>query len=178
MDKNIIIDGVDVSGCKYFQIEANTIYPKAHYCGSTFNRFCEDDENCVYKQLKRLEIENETLKSQLDFAVQQKEVLEQENAKLKEKYQEELTVNTQLQEWQDEDLRQIAELKRELEQANEWNKTLWQKLEKIKEIAETALKANYCNNCDGVGLPDCGDYECHTYALDKIMNIIEGAKDE
>jgi chromosome segregation ATPase len=55
---------------------------------------------------------------------------------------------------------------------------LEQKLEKIKEVAETALKANYCNNCDGVGLPECGDYECHTYALDKIMNIIEGAEND
>lgn len=61
MDKEIIIDGVDVGGCKYFQIEANTIYPKAHYCGSTFNRFCEDDDNCVFKQLKRLEQENREL---------------------------------------------------------------------------------------------------------------------
>ena len=51
------------------------------------------------------------------------------------------------------------------------------KLEKIKEIAENALKANYCNNCDGVGLPECQDTECHTYALDKIMNIIKGAEE-
>ena len=37
-----IINGVNVAGCKYFQIEANELYPKAHYCGSTFNRFCEE----------------------------------------------------------------------------------------------------------------------------------------
>ena len=53
-----------------------------------------------------------------------------------------------------------------------------QKLEKIKEITETALKANYCNNCDGISILDCGDYECRTYALDEIMNVIEGAEDE
>ena len=52
------------------------------------------------------------------------------------------------------------------------------KLDKIKEITETALKANYCNNCDGVGLPECSDAECHTYALDKIMDVIKGAEDE
>lgn len=66
MTEETIIDGIDVSGCKYFQIEANTIYPKSHYCGSTFNRFCEDDENCVYKQLKRLEAENANLKEKLE----------------------------------------------------------------------------------------------------------------
>lgn len=75
-EKGVIIDGVDVSGCKYFQIEANTIYPKAHYCGSTFYRFCEDGDNCIYKQLKRLEFENKLLKA--DY-----EASEEENKKLK-----------------------------------------------------------------------------------------------
>ena len=59
----------------------------------------------------------------------------------------------------------------------EENAKMKAKLQKIKEIAETALKANYCNNCDGCGLPECMDTECHTYALDKIMDVIEGAEE-
>lgn len=83
---HFIIDGVDVSGCKYFQIEANIIYPKAHYCGSTFNRFCEDDENCVYKQLKRLEQENAKLKDLLETRCYNE--VEFENKKLKQALEE------------------------------------------------------------------------------------------
>jgi len=65
-----------------------------------------------------------------------------------------------------------------LKRLEQENAKLKEKLEKIKEYAETALKANYCNNCDGVGIPECGDYECHTCALDKIMDVIKGAEDE
>ena len=59
MTEETIIDGVDVSECEYYQIEANELYPKAQYCGSMRNTFCENEPNCYYKQLKRLQ---ETLK--------------------------------------------------------------------------------------------------------------------
>lgn len=93
----------------------------------------------------------------------------QENAKLKNKHQEELTVNTQLRKWQDEDLRQIAQLEKELdlfrklhnnEQAQ--RRIFEAKLEKIKEIA----KEN--NICEGFGC----------IPMYKILKVIEGAEDE
>lgn len=52
-EEQIIIDGVDVSKCEFHQIEANELYPKAHYCGSIKNTFCEDNPNCYFKQLQR-----------------------------------------------------------------------------------------------------------------------------
>lgn len=37
--------------------------------------------------------------------------------------------------------------------------------EKLKRL-ETKRKANYCNNCEGIGISDCEDYGCHTYAYE------------
>jgi hypothetical protein len=56
-DKQIIIDGVDVSGCGELHInQANAII-----CEIT-GYLCEDRQNCYYKQLKRKEQECEELK--------------------------------------------------------------------------------------------------------------------
>ena len=64
MDKEIIIDGVNVAGC--VQLVEEPFYP----CG--LGGECKGWENCYYKQLKRLEqeiaelkAENEKLKEEL-----------------------------------------------------------------------------------------------------------------
>ena len=62
-DKQIIIDGVDVSKCKYIDIE-NFEKPICH-CISQRNECempCEYNKDCYYKQLKRKEQECEELK--------------------------------------------------------------------------------------------------------------------
>ena len=89
-----IIDGVDVAGCRR-RIGKNS------YC-RYFKRPCADNNfNCIWKQKARLE---------------------QENEELKRKYEENKTVILQLQQWQDEDLRQIAELKQKYEKMVEISK--------------------------------------------------------
>jgi hypothetical protein len=56
-DKQIIIDGCDVSGCgELVKQDENTLI-----CEIT-GYLCEDRQNCHYKQLKRKEQENEELK--------------------------------------------------------------------------------------------------------------------
>lgn len=67
MDKNIIIDGVNVWSCKHYDLENN--YCDQSYLGeggllkNTKNpKRCECSPNCYYKQLKRLEQENAELK--------------------------------------------------------------------------------------------------------------------
>lgn len=65
-DKEIIIDGVDVSGCDYFMprsngVKACDLYRNAHRRYGT----CECGHNCYYKQLKRLEQENARLKEEI-----------------------------------------------------------------------------------------------------------------
>lgn len=71
----IIIDGVDVSGCEFHQIDANELYPKAHYCGSMKNTFCENDPNCYYKQLVRKTQECEKFKEELNFLKNNEDLL-------------------------------------------------------------------------------------------------------
>lgn len=59
MTEEIIIDGVDVSGCDFYEL-----------CGCIENNHeineCKDNPDCYYKQLKRLEQENKELKSALE----------------------------------------------------------------------------------------------------------------
>ena len=89
-----IINGVEVEGCEFQKecIEYKDIsYLKDMPICAIFSMSvaCHDKVNkCkyygLYKQLQRMKAENETLKSQLDFEVQKKEVLEAENEKLKQ----------------------------------------------------------------------------------------------
>lgn len=57
MDKEIIIDGVKVEECSYYNKD-NT-----PYCCEVWDNECEA-QNCYYKQLKRLEQENAELKAE------------------------------------------------------------------------------------------------------------------
>lgn len=86
--KKVYIDGVDVSGCEFYQIEANQLYPNAQYCGSMRNTFCENEPDCYYKQLKRLERQYEDVlklaKENADSNEYCLQELEQENERLKE----------------------------------------------------------------------------------------------
>lgn len=60
-DKQIIIDSVDVSGCKYFENTENEMCCSLHCCGG-----CRTYKDCYFKQLKRKEQECEFLKNCLD----------------------------------------------------------------------------------------------------------------
>lgn len=74
MDKEIIIDGVDVAGCfnldewKHCNIcqELIKTIPNRHQCLIEEELRCEFYTNCYYKQLKRLEQDNEELKAYKD----------------------------------------------------------------------------------------------------------------
>lgn len=79
-DKQIIIDGVDISKCKHYDEVFN--YCDQSYLGeggllkNTKNpKRCECSPNCYYKQLKRKEKECEELKQTL---VKIKEIAEKE----------------------------------------------------------------------------------------------------
>lgn len=58
-DKEIIIDGVDVSGCS--ELFKTTQRPQ---CALIDQYYCETNPDCYYKQLKRLEQENAELKAE------------------------------------------------------------------------------------------------------------------
>lgn len=61
--KQIIIDGVDVSGCSYFNCTDE------HFCDECSSEFgcaiCDERPNCIYKQLKRKEQSEERLVKQI-----------------------------------------------------------------------------------------------------------------
>ena len=61
-DKEIIIDGVDVSGCEY------CLKMTKYRCTiqrDVYKYLCEENPNCYYKQLKRKEQECKKLKQTL-----------------------------------------------------------------------------------------------------------------
>lgn len=75
----IIIDGVDVSGCEFYEEmrelpdNLNGGYYIQHcYCGLQGDNYCICNKNpdCYYKQLKRLQAENEELKEATDNLLQ------------------------------------------------------------------------------------------------------------
>ena len=66
IDKQIIIDGVDVSGCEWFgQIDLDINVICTSNSPKKCNAYCKDIPNCYYKQLKRKEQECEELKEEL-----------------------------------------------------------------------------------------------------------------
>ena len=72
-DKQIIIDGIDVSGCSYFN------FIDEHYCDECSSEFgcaiCDERTNCYYKQLKRKEQECEKFKKDLHLNFKEKDKL-------------------------------------------------------------------------------------------------------
>ena len=94
MTEEIIIDGVNVAGCKF--LEEAVRYNNKAVCSCTDVRDCEGDlfieccgekPNCYYKQLKRLEQENKELKEKIIELSEEKGHLIVENNTLKESNQ-------------------------------------------------------------------------------------------
>lgn len=71
----IIIDGVDVSGCGHFYIRPED---RATCCTNHVNCLCGANPNCYYKQLARKTQECEELKNNLHIANTNHEAAEQE----------------------------------------------------------------------------------------------------
>lgn len=122
MNEEIIIDGVNVAECEY---AANTIPVdcKNNTC------FCYEDENCYFKQFKRLQEENKKLKEVTNEAI-----IEHEN----------LLINRNDFAERAEKYRQALEkIKKTIldHKSKEWNcfNDMDAKLEKISEILDEVL---------------------------------------
>ena len=93
MENNeIYIDGVNVAECEnYVHIEEERYKPecncrlttveRGYYCDTYATSVCEE-ENCKYKQLKRLEQENEKLKEEKLYRGIDRQFIEDANDKL------------------------------------------------------------------------------------------------
>lgn len=78
-DKQIIIDGCDVSGCEHYD---GVCLGNHHY------KWCKDNDNCYYKQLKRKEQECEAYKMEAEEGKEINAELKAENEHLSEKEEE------------------------------------------------------------------------------------------
>lgn len=169
-DKQIIIDGVDVSGCEDYRYFNN-----AHYCDLHYTRkLCEDLHNCYYKQLKRkeqecanneiahkkeLEIFNQECidtQEQLMKAVNELDQLKAENEILKEKLerQKDYMISYKLY---------TIEQKQKLKQA-------------LDGVEEYALK-QFCDNCEEIGSTELISH-CEYCEYNEIFNNINKAKEQ
>ena len=81
MSRKIIIDGVNVAECSYYNEENKP------YCCEIWDNECEA-QNCYYKQYLRLKQENEELKKQLEIDKNQINYFIEENEKLKKRCEE------------------------------------------------------------------------------------------
>lgn len=94
-DKQIIIDGVDVSGCEYFRVTLPSGCLGEHRCNcdsiNSMSLNCEDN-NCIYKQLKRKEQECENgikrIKDLEERIINHSDTIEEYCNKLAKKQQE------------------------------------------------------------------------------------------
>ena len=130
MDKQIIIDDVDISGCEY------CLKMTKYRCTiqrDIYKWLCEENPNCYYKQLKRKEQECEELKedrerwkSNFNGKVSAIEELLQQLDQLKAKNIKIYKTLTEIKEIADKDFRHTA--------WEEYAKQLKQILQKISEV--------------------------------------------
>lgn len=68
MSDKVIVDGVDVSGCGFRHKDTDNQCHIALAFSEEYGEcwHCEQIENCYYKQLQRLKIENEKMKQALE----------------------------------------------------------------------------------------------------------------
>jgi hypothetical protein len=136
MTEEIIINGVNVAGCKYYTQDyqrANNIEGRYEHCKDVCELngdnyfYCKMNNDCYYKQLKRLE---------------------QENKELKEKIKKYSAINEQ-------DTKDYVELKRENVRLFNESIELRAKnieyksaLEEIREKAQHCIRQDVCALCD------------------------------
>ena len=136
-NKEIYIDGVDVSGCIHYKATG-----KYNTCGYD----CGLTQNCYYKQLKRKEQECEELKKIIDEA---------KNSKLDLKsFLVGEAIQNEYEEQHDQLKAENKELKEELEELkeeNEYNEAnaieFKQTLTEIKEIAQYDVYTSHTDLC-------------------------------
>ena len=86
-NKEVYINGVDVSGCIYFK--KNNKMSMCRACNSGVGTpYCEYHKDCYYKQLKRKEQECEKINLTNERLVAEKYIMNEEILKLKRKEQE------------------------------------------------------------------------------------------
>ncbi len=177
--EQIIIDGVNVSGCEYFRPNS-TLTCSRGYGGSCDNKY--SDKQCYSKQLARKtqECDNwkhqaelgsgptDRLSKQLEEKMQECEELKEKNAKLEKKLELIPCANEALQIGYTAYKKQTEYL---LGKSDRYRKAL----EEIEEIVKE-LKRDICNNCGWYNTDNCNPIGNVCGDLIKILDIINKAK--
>ena len=159
-DKQIIIDGVDISECKELVNECDCYLTEEHDYRSetpyTYNN-CSRFPNCYYKQLKRKEQECKELKEDLQLAKQLVDWI------LK-------TFNLESYDWladQNEISTEIESIKTKFKspQSDHYRKAL--------EEIETTVKTE-CEETCGSKLEDCTNFFCSSKHIIDVINKAKG----
>lgn len=142
-DKPIIIDGVDVTKCRFYKagicILSYAFVEEGYNC-----IICEDCPNCNYKQLQRKTAEYEELKKNNDFA----------DVVLQRKLDKLMNKNNRLE----EELNQIKLL---LEGKNNQYNAKQQECEELKKALAIKTGKDYINEIQDIQMK----YECHQKSL-------------
>lgn len=171
-EKEKIINGIDVSECEHhytntvngIMYNGCAIYEQINELGYSQDTLCEQNPDCYFKQFKRLQKENESLKSLNDFNVQKIEVLKEENEKLHRHCQicENFIDGIPCKPLRDMDY----DLQKVISQRDKY-------IQALEEIREKCLKmCNICDNIDGeTYLDDCNSICEYCKIVKLIMKI-------
>ena len=173
-DKQIIIDGVDVSGCILRRRKEPNCTVCNGYSSKVFEFDCSDFKNCYYKQLKRKEQECEKLRGdfhdtneQLNLKNEYIQKVKQECEKLKSQVDEDYNYyTTELK-----TLRDIISNKEKRNAALSLTSGRYHKA--LEEIEKDLKEAVYCESQEC----GCDDFEeCLKCTKEHILDIINKAK--
>ena len=142
-DKQIIIDGCDVSKCIYFQQEDDEYTCGAEECNGAIVA-CRACDNCYYKQLKRSEAQCEAMfVSHTDLEKKYK-AKEQECERLKEYLAEESKLAHKVYQEEADTFFTLLKAEKQLDQLKAENEHLSEKEEEAKHYLEEAKKFKNC----------------------------------
>ena len=153
--KSIIIDGIDVSGCIFYQanFEEDFDVKIKHFC-SNWHNSCEsvNNNNCYFKQLERKKQECEQLKLQLTSLSYADTIcaLEIDLEHKTQEYDELKNNNDILKEHSRYYKNESKRYKKEIGKLKAENEILKKKLEQIRDIAEPYKMTikKICKNCE------------------------------
>ena len=161
--EEIYIDGVNVAGCYWKCKDGDCAMYYADLSADNneleFSFNCEDNPDCYYKQLKRLEQERDKL---IEFCIQLD----------KAKSEQHLQWQQRCTEIRNEDLKQIDELKQE-------NKQIKKDVQLFKCLDTFGESECHCAcRCLGNEFCEDADKKINTYrsALEEIRNLVKGHK--
>ena len=84
MTEEMIIDGINVAGCEFFDYECSAYRQEYWESEDNTKDMCSSHPNCYFKQLKRLEQENKELKAYKDINEDFKKAWDELNEKYKQ----------------------------------------------------------------------------------------------